>query len=124
MVTRQAGQTAHDKRYGVADTQVREACGVQCESDLTFQRGQVQQSYIGTVCAQLQRNIGHYLTTTPAWQAVPEGVQEGAVHLVLTLAEVQADLLALAPHTCITQVSIMPALNHRLCCQHVHQAVL
>ena len=77
---------------------------MQCESDLTFQRGQVQQSYIGIVCAQLQRHLSHYLASAPGWQAVPGGVGPGAVHLVLTLVEVQADLLQLAPPTCITQV--------------------
>ena len=89
---------------------------MQCESDLTFQRGQVQQSYIGIVCAQLQRHMSHYLASAPGWQAVPEGVGPGAVHLVLTLVEVQADLLNLAPPTCITQVcSSWPCSECLLC---------
>ena len=77
---------------------------MQCESDLTFQRGQVQQSYIGIVCAQLQRHMSHYLASASGWQTVPSGGGPGAVHLVLTVVEVQADLLELAPPTCITQV--------------------
>lgn len=101
--------------------QDREARAVQCESDLTFQRGQVQQSYIGTVCVQLQRHMGHYFTMAPHWQAVPQGVQEGAVQLLLTLVEVQADMLALAPHSSITQVTPYAVLSllcivYHLCC--------
>ncbi|KAL0044664.1 hypothetical protein WJX82_004688 [Trebouxia sp. C0006] len=87
--------------------QDREGHALQIEGDLTFQRGQVQQSYIGTVCAQLQRHIGNYLAPASAWQAVPHGVGEGAVHLVLTLVAVQADMLRLAPHSCVMQVMRM-----------------
>lgn len=84
-----------------------EARAVQCESDITFQRGQVQQSYIGTVCAQLQRHIASYLgAAVPEGGCIPEGVHSAAGDLVTSLVEVQADLLSLAPPTCITQVCI------------------
>ena len=98
---------------GLDGVQDREGHALQIEGDLTFQRGQVQQSYIGTVCAQLQRYIGNYLAPASAWQAVPQGIGEGAVHLVLTLVAVQADMLRLAPHSCITQVCALPTSSTR-----------
>jgi len=107
--------------HGLDGVQDREGHALQIEGDLTFQRGQVQQSYIGTVCGQLQRHIGNYLAPDSAWQAVPQGVGEGAVHLVLTLVAVQADMLRLAPHSCITQVcglSISSAHCALLCPLH------
>jgi len=94
--------------HALGGVQDREGHALQIEGDLTFQRGQVQQSYIGTVCAQLQRHIGNYLAPASAWQAVPHGVGEGAVHLVLTLVAVQAHMLRLAPHSCIMQVCARP----------------
>lgn len=103
------------------DVQDREGHALHIENDLTFQRGQVQQSYIGTVCAQLQRHIGNYLAPASAWQAVPQGVAEGAVHLVLTLVAVQADMLRLAPHSCIIQVCALPTSSAHcalLCALH------
>lgn len=81
---------------------------MQCESDITFQRGQVQQSYIGTACAQMQRHMATYLATAAVAgrDCLPQGVHHAAVDLWNSLVEVQADLLSLAPHTCITQVSL------------------
>ena len=82
-----------------------EARAVQCESDITFQRGQVRQSYIGMVCAQLQRHLATYMTAAvPAGGEPPEGVSPAAVDLVISLVQVQADLVSLAPTACITQV--------------------
>ena len=87
--------------------QMCEARAVQCESDVTFQRGQVQQSYIGTVCAQLQRHMAAYVgAAVSAWQCCPAGVHAAAASLVMSLVEVQAELLRLAPSTCITQVQL------------------
>ena len=104
--------------HGLGGVQDREGHALQIEGDLTFQRGQVQQSYIGTVCAQLQRHIGNYLAPASAWQAVPHGVGEGAVHLVLTLVAVQADMLRLAPHSCVMQVCALstPSAHCALLC--------
>ena len=88
-----------------------EARAVQCESDITFQRGQVQQSYIGTVCVQLQRHMATYMAAAVAeWGEPSEGVHPAAVDLVTSMVEIQADLVCLAPPACITQVR--PTLNH------------
>lgn len=86
-----------------------EARAVQCESDITFQRGQVRQSYIGTVCAQLQRHLATYMmAAVPNGGEPPKGVSPAAVHLVTSLVEVQADLVSLAPAACMTQVRPIP----------------
>lgn len=82
---------------------------MQCESDITFQRGQVQQSYVGTVCVQLQRHLATYMTAAASeWGEAPQGVHPAAVDLVTNLVEVQADLLSLAPAACMTQVGLQP----------------
>ena len=82
-----------------------EARAVQCESDITFQRGQVRQSYIGTVCVQLQQHMATYMTAAVTELGEPaEGVHPAAVDLVTSLVEIQADLVSLAPLACITQV--------------------
>ena len=92
-----------------------EARAVQCESDLTFQSGQVQQSYIGTVCLQLQQHMATYLMAAVSDGGRPSsGVHPAAVDLVTSLVEVQADLMCLAPPTCLTQVR--PVLPHPTVC--------
>lgn len=86
-----------------------EARAVQCESDITFQRGQVRQSYIGMVCAQLQRHLATYMTAAvPSGGEPPEGVSPAAVDLVTSLVQVQADMVSLAPAACMTQVRPTP----------------
>lgn len=84
--------------------QVREAQGLQCESNVCFQRGQVQQSYTAAAGSQLQQQVRHYLTTACQGMGLPEGASEGAHRIVLGIVEVQADLMALAPHLCLSQV--------------------
>ena len=89
-----------------------EARAVQCESDITFQRGQVRQSYIGTVCVQLQRHMTTYMMAAVAeCGEPPEGVHPAAVDLVTSLVEIQADLVSLAPTACITQVLTLSPLS-------------
>lgn len=86
-----------------------ETRAVQCESDIVFQRGQVQQSYIGTVCLQLQHQMATYLMTAVWERGEPaSGVHPAAVDLLVSLVEVQADLVCLAPPACLTQVRPAP----------------
>ena len=82
---------------------------MQCESDITFQQGQVRQSYIGTVCVQLQRHMAAYMAAAVGeWGEPPEGVHPAAIDLVTSLVEIQADLVSLAPNACIVQVLTQP----------------
>lgn len=96
---------------------------MQCESDLTFQRGQVQQSYIGTVCLQLQQQMATYLMAA-VWEGGEPAsrVHPAAVDLVTSLVEVQADLVRLAPPACLIQVR--PAPTHPLVCAMLLQLLL
>lgn len=92
-----------------------EARAVQCESDITFQRGQVRQSYIGTVCVQQQRHMATYMAAAVAeWGEPSGGVHPAAVDLVTSLVEIQADMVSLGPAACITQVR--PALTQPCVC--------
>lgn len=86
---------------------------MQCESDITFQRGQVQQSYVGTICLQMQQQMANYLVAA-VWEGggPSSEVQSAAVDLATSLVEVQADLVHLAPPACLTQVR--PAPTHPL----------
>ena len=90
---------------------------MQCESDITFQRGQVQQSVIGTVCTSMQHQLTSYMAAAVGRGAdQPRGVHPAAIDLTSTLVEVQADLLSLAPLPCLSQVpAALVASNAVLC---------
>ena len=81
-----------------------QAQAVQCEGDISFQRGQMQQAYISQVCSQLQPPVQACVQAAVQQAGVPQEAHENTVDLMLTVVQAQTDLLSLAPRNCITQV--------------------
>lgn len=81
-----------------------QAQAVQCESDISFQRGQIQHAYIGQMCSQLQQPIQACVQAAAQQAGAPHQALEATHDLLLTIVQAQTDLLSLAPPTCTAQV--------------------
>lgn len=89
-----------------------QAQAVQCEGDMTFQRGQIQQAYISQLCSQLQQEVQVCVQAAAQQAAPPLEAQPAALDLVLSLVHRQASLLRLAPPSSLTQVPPIHLWRH------------
>ena len=108
--------THSDRACGAQDWQAQ---AVQCEGDISFQQGQMQQAYISHICSQLQQPILVCVQNAAQQSGVPQEAQEELADLHLMLVQIQSHLLSLAPRNCITQVCLLEvATAHCLMLSH------